>query len=322
MSLARSLDGERFRAETTDGPIDARHVVVATGFFATPRRPAFAADIDPAIHQVDSTTYRRPADVPDGGVLVVGSGQSGTQIVEDLQEDGREVWLSVGRAGRIPRRYRGRDIFEWLKLIGFMELTEDKVPDPRGRFAPNPHITGARGGRTINLHRFARQGVHLLGRLSGADGTRLRIDADLHERLAAADRAAAQLTGGVDKFIAATGSDAPPADPSNSDDHDGLEGFDVPQREELDLEATGIGTIVWAGGFAQDFSWIRLPVLDDRGQPIHDAGLTSEPGLAFVGLRFQRWVKSDLFYGVGEDAEQVVDRLLRGNAGPRLQSAE
>ena len=307
--LDRSPDGEGFVASTSDGPITARQVIVCTGFFRTPRVPEFASDVAPEIHQLDATAYRNAGALPDGGVLVVGSGQSGVQIVEDLQEAGRDAWLSVGRAIRFPRRYRGRDVFEWVRDVGLMELTEDKSPDPRGRFGPNPHITGARGGHTINLHRFARDGVHLLGRVSGADGTRLHIDPDLHERLAGIDKATAEMRAGFDKFAAATGSDAPPADPSNTDEHDGLEGVDVPIREEIDLAAEGIGTIIWAAGLVPDWSWIRLPIFDDRGQPIHDGGVTREPGLAFVGGRYQRFLKSDLFYGVGEDAEYVVERL-------------
>jgi putative flavoprotein involved in K+ transport len=313
-SLEQGRDGGGFLADTTDGPVRARNVVVATGFFATARLPVFAREIDSSVVQLDATAYRNPADLPDGGVLVVGSGQSGVQIVEDLALAGRDVWLSVGRAGRFPRRYRGREIFEWAEAIGLLAMTEDKAPDPRGRFGPNPHLTGARGGHTINLHRFARDGIHLVGRVTGADGRRLRIDPDLHERLRGADQFAAQIKGGIDKFIAATGSDAPPADAANSDDHVGLEGFGVPLTEALDLERNGITTVIWAAGFLPDWSWIRLPIFDRQGQPIHDAGVTTQTGLAFVGLRYQRWLKSDLLYGVGDDAEHVVERLA--SSGP------
>lgn len=308
-ALDRAPDGDGYLATTSDGQIRARQVVVATGFFGRPRLPAFAADLDPSIHQLDTTAYRNPGELPVGGVLVVGSGQSGVQVVEDLLEAGREVWLSVGRAIRFPRRYRGRDGFAWGREIGMLEWTVDKVEDPRGRFAPNPHVTGARGGRTINLHRFAHDGVHLVGRVSGADGTRLRIDPDLHERLQAIDGATAHLKAQLDKYIEAAGVDAPPPDPSNTDDYEGLDGLDTPIAEELDLADAGISTVIWAGGFTPDYSWIRLPIFDDSGYPANDGGLTAEPGLAFVGLRFQRFLKSDLFYGVGEDAEFVVERL-------------
>jgi putative flavoprotein involved in K+ transport len=302
-------DDDRYVARTSAGDIHARSVVIANGWFRKPRIPEFARHIAPSILQLDATAYRRPGDLPPGGVLVVGSGQSGVQIVEDLREAGREVWLSVGRAPRFPRRYRGRDIFEWVRDIGILDTSEDKMPDPRGRFAPNGHLTGARGGHTINLHRFARDGIRLIGRISGANGARLRIDPDLHERLAGVDRAAAELTGGIDKFVAGTAFDAPPADPTNSDDHDGREGLDVPLVEELDLEGRGISTIVWASGLTPDWSWVNLPVFDERQQPIHEGGVTRLPGIAFVGLRFQRWLKSDLLWGIGGEAENVVARL-------------
>jgi len=309
-SLERSPSADdEFVVETTAGPIHARRVIVASGFFAAPRSPSAGAGVASSILQLDATGYRRPTDLPDGGVLVVGSGQSGVQIAEDLQLAGRDVWLSVGRAGRFPRRYRGRDGFEWGREIGILEWTEDKVQDPRGRFAPNPHITGARGGHTINLHRFARDGIHLIGRVSAAEGTRLRIDPDLHERLAGVDRSASELKKGLDQWIAAAGVDAPLPDPTNSDDHDGVEGFAVSQVEELDLAAEGIGTVIWAAGMVPDFSWIQLPIFDEQRYPIHDGGVTRLPGLAFVGLRFQRRFKSDLLFGVGDDAAHVVDRL-------------
>jgi putative flavoprotein involved in K+ transport len=309
-SLQRSPTGADLVAQTTDGDIQATNVIVATGFYRVQRLPSFAARLSPAILQVDSNEYRNPEVLPPGGVLVVGSAQSGCQIVEDLRLAGRDVWLSVGSAPRVPRRYRGRDGMAWWNDLGRFDITEDKAPDPRGRFAPNPHMTGARGGYTINLHRLARDGVRLVGRIVGGGDQRLEIAPDLHERLTGVDRIAAGICRQIDEFITARGLDTPPADPSNTDEHDGLEGFDTPIVEALDLAAEGIGTIVWATGFVPDHSWIRLPVLDDKGQPIHDAGVTRERGLAFVGLRFQRWAKSDLFLGVGDDARLVVERLV------------
>jgi len=309
-SLELSATGDELVARTTDGEIRATNVIVATGFYHRQRMPPFAARLAPRIHQLATTEYRSPDALPPGGVLVVGSAQSGCQIVEDLRIAGREVWLSVGSAPRLPRRYRGRDGMAWWNDLGRFDTTEDQAPDPRGRFAPNPHLTGARGGYTINLHRLARDGVRLIGRIVDGGEDRLAIAPDLHERLAGVDRIAAGICRQIDELIAARGLDAPPADPTNTDEHDGLEGFDTPIVEALDLAASGISTIVWATGFVPDHSWIRLPVFDGRGQPIHEAGVTREPGLAFVGLRFQRWAKSDLLLGVGDDAELVVSRLL------------
>ena len=195
---------------------------------AFPALPAFAATLDPSVLQTrPATDYRNPESLPPGGVLVVGSAQSGSQIVEDLQVGGREVWLSIGKVGRLPRRIRGRDSFDWFHDLGAFKDGLDKVPDPRGRFAPNPHVSGARGGHTVNLHRFARDGVHLLGRVAGADGHDLTIEPDLHEHLAFVDRFAQVFRDELDKAIIERGWEAPAADPSNTDEHDGEEGFDV-----------------------------------------------------------------------------------------------
>jgi putative flavoprotein involved in K+ transport len=308
-SLERSPTGDGLLARTSEGEINAANVIVATGFYHRQRVPPFAARLAPRIHQLGTREYRNPEALPPGGVLVVGSAQSGCQIVEDVQLAGRDVWLSIGSAPRLSRRYRGRDGMAWWNDLGRFDLTEDQAPDPRGRFAPNPHMTGARGGYTINLHRFARNGVRLVGRIVNGSENRLEIAPDLHDRLAGVDRVSAGIRGQIDAFIAARRLGAPPADPSNTDDHDGLEGFDTPIVEALDLEAAGISTIVWATGFVPDYSWIRLPVFDAKGQPIHQAGVTREPGLGFVGLRYQRWAKSDLFLGVGDDARLVVERL-------------
>ena len=308
-SLERSPTGDDLVGRTTDGEIRATNVIVATGFYRVPRLPGFAARLSPRVHQLGTIEYRSPDALPPGGVLVVGSAQSGCQIVEDLRLAGRDVWLSVGSAPRVPRRYRGRDGMAWWNDLGRFDITEDQAPDPRGRFAPNPHMTGARGGHTINLHRFARDGVRLIGRIANGGDDRLEIAPDLHERLAGVDRVAAGICRQIDEFIATRDLDAPAADETNTDEHDGREGFETPLTESLDLAAEGISTIVWATGFVPDFSWIRLPVLDAKGQPIHEAGATREPGLAFVGLRYQRFAKSDLFLGVGDDARLVVERL-------------
>lgn len=312
-SVMRDPSGTGYVVETSDGPWGARRVIAATGTNRAPRRPAFAADLPASIAQLDVAAYRNPEALPPGAVLVVGSGQSGCQIVEDLQIAGRDVYLGVGSAGRFIRRYRGRDAFRWLVAAGFFDLTEAQWADPRGRRSPNPHLTGARGGHTINLHRFARDGVHLVGRIGGAAGGRLRIADDLQARLAGADAIAARFRQAIDEQIERAGLAAP--GPEDSDDYPGDDGFRVPLLDELDLGTAGITSVIWACGFAPDFSYLRLPVLADDGWPIHDGGLTSEPGLGFVGLRFQTSARSDLLFGVAADAGRVVDRLLEAGPG-------
>ncbi len=312
-SVTRDSAGSGFTVETTEGPWRARRVIAATGTNCTPRRPPFATDLPTPIAQLDVIAYRSPELLPPGAVLVVGSGQSGCQITEELRLAGRDVYLSVGSAGRLIRRYRGRDAFRWNVAGGLFDLTEAQWADPRGRRSPNPHLTGARGGHTINLHRLARDGVHLVGRIEGVAGDRLRIADDLHARLAGADAFAARFRQGIDEQIERAGLVAP--DPDDSDDYPGDDGFRVPLVAELDLGAAGIASVIWACGFAPDFLYLRLPVLADDGWPIHDGGITSVPGLAFVGLRFQTSAKSDLLFGVAADAARVVDRLFEAAPG-------
>jgi putative flavoprotein involved in K+ transport len=312
-SVTRDPAGPSYTVETTDGPWRARRVIAATGTNRTPHRPRFAADLPIPIAQLDVIAYRNPELLQPGAVLVVGSGQSGCQVAEELRLAGRDVYLSVGSAGRFIRRYRGRDAFRWTVAGGLFDLTEAQWADPRGRRSPNPHLTGARGGHTINLHRFARDGVHLLGRIEGVTGSRLRIADDLHARLAGADAFAARFRQEIDAQIERSGLVAP--DPDDSDDYPGDDGFRVPLVAQLDLGAAGITSVIWACGFAPDFSYLRLPVLADDGWPIHDGGITGEPGLAFVGLRFQTSAKSDLLFGVAADAARVVERLFEAAPG-------
>jgi putative flavoprotein involved in K+ transport len=307
-SVTRDPAGTGYVVETSDRPWGARRVIAASGTNRTPRRPSFAADLPASIAQLDVAAYRNPEALPAGAGLVVGSGQSGCQVVEDLQIAGRDVHLSVGSAGRFIRHYRGRDAFRWTVAGGLFDLMEAQWADPRGRRAPNPHITGARGGHSINLHRFARDGVHILGRIEGVAGGHLRVAEDLHARLAGADAIAAKFRLAIDEQIEQAGLAVP--GPEDSDDYPGDDGFRVPQLAELDLDAAQITSVIWACGFAPDFSYLRLPVLADDGWPIHNGGITSESGLGFVGLRFQTSARSDLLYGVAADAERVVGRLL------------
>ena len=180
---------------------EAQNVVVATGMYQRPKIPAFSSGLPTDILQLHSGQYRNPAGLPPGAVLVVGSGQSGCQIAEELYKSGRRVYHSIGSAGRAPRRYRGKDTYEWLVLAGFFDRTPDMLPSPKARFAPDPHLSGAGGGHTLNLHRFARDGVTLLGHLRGVTDGRLDVAPDLHESLSKADQFEAQLVKLIDGYI-------------------------------------------------------------------------------------------------------------------------
>lgn len=293
-----------YSVRTTRGDISARRVVVACGTFHRPRLPAAAAGVPRGVTTLHSSGYRSPDRLPDGGVLVVGSGQSGAQIARELYESGRDVYLSVGGAGRAPRRYRGRDTVRWMADAGVLSRTVDELESPAERFQANPHVSGRNGGETLNLHQFARDGVTLLGRLVGFDDVTARLAPDLHENLRSADQTARDVCAGIDVFIAGAGIEAPEETLPVPQD-----GFDQAQHERLDLEARGIRTVLWATGFSWDFGWVRPAALDEFGYPVQRRGVTDRPGLYFLGLHFMHTLTSGLFAGVGDDARHVAAHM-------------
>lgn len=286
---------------TNSRTFQAKNVVVATGQFQKPKIPSFSTNIPAHILQLHSGQYRNVNQLPPGAVLVVGSAQSGTQIAEELNESGRTVYLCVGNAPRVPRRYRGRDIFEWLHATGFTDRTVDKLPSPKAKFAGNPHLSGRDGGRTINLHLFARAGVRLLGHLSGAEEGKIKLSPDLKESLAKVDKAEAEITAMIDQFIEKNGINAPQEMlPKHQD------GYALEEIRELDLKDANINTIIWATGYKFDYSLVKLPVTDEDGYPIQQRGVTQYPGLYFLGMSWLYKHKSPLLMGVGEDADYIV----------------
>ena len=284
--------------------IEADNVVVATGVFQRPKIPPMAAALSAGIDQLHSGQYRNPGALRDGAVLVVGSAQSGCQIAQELYRHGRTVYLCVGGAGRIPRRYRGRDIVEWLSLIGFMDRTVDDLPSLAARFAGNPHLSGRDGGQTLNLHQFVRDGVVLLGHARGVEGTTLHLAADAHEGVAKADAFEAMIIAKIDAYIAREGIDAPAETlPALSD------ALDAEEITELDLTAAGITTVIWAMGYSFDFSMVKAPVFDEVGFPIAERGVTRSPGLYFVGMPWMPVWSTGLLYRVGEVAQHVAEDI-------------
>jgi putative flavoprotein involved in K+ transport len=239
-------------------------------------------------------------------VLVVGSGQSGCQIAEELYQHRRKVFLSTGRAGRVPRRYRGKDVIEWLDLIGFFDLTPEQLPPGMGRFEGIPHISGTRGGHTLNLHQFTRDGVTLLGHLRGASGDKVWFAPDLHENLAQVDQFEVEVLSAVDGYIQASGLDAPTEEVTKPQD-----GYEQPIIEELDLKAAGISTVIWAMGYSFDYSLVKLPVLDSEGFPIQTSGITRYPGLYFVGLPWMPSERTGFVLGVGDSARHIASAIAK-----------
>ena len=301
--------GRRFRLSTSQGPIDADEVIVATGAFQGPKVPAAGAGLSPRITQLHSHHYRNETQLPPGGVLVIGSAQTGVQLAEELHGAGREVHLAVGQCGRVPRRYRGRDCFWWLRQVatrgnevGSTLPTVGQLPDPRMKFAGNPHLSGHGGGHDTNLRQMAADGIRLVGRLTGADGERATFAPDLAANLQFADAFFdARFRPIIDTFIERTGIDAP------SDDR-AWPAFEPPEVAELDLARAGISTVLWTTGYTADYSWLRLPILDAAGLPRHDRGVSEVPGLTFIGLLWQHTIASANLLGMDLDAAYLASR--------------
>lgn len=310
--LTRSPADGRFHLDTSRGPITAREVVVAGGPFQVPHIPAEAAGFAPSIRQVHSHAYRRPADLPPGGVLLIGSGQTGVQLAEELVEAGRPVTLSVGHCGRTLRRYRGRDSFSWIyelanhgEAVGVTLPSVEMLPTPRDRFGCTPHVSGHGGGHDTNLRQMAMNGIRLAGRFTGAEGTRASFAPDLEANLAFADRFFDErFRPLIDRFIAATGIDAPPGEVPQVD-------YRPPEVTGLDLEAEGISTVLWTSGYRPAFAWIDLPIFDEQGMPRHVRGETEVAGLTFIGLPWLRDITSANLAGVGRDAAWLASRWQR-----------
>ena len=310
----------RLEATTIDGEpllFSAANVVVATGFDQQPKIPAYASALPASVNQIHSSAYRRPSALSEGAVLVVGSAQSGCQIAEELYQSGRQVYLCVGRAGRAPRRYRGDDIARWLVRTGFFARPAEALPSPQARFEAPPHVSGAHGGHTLNLHQFARDGVTLLGRLQGAHDSRIALAPDLHENLARADQFEAEVCEMIDSYIEQRGLGSPRDELPRLRD-----GFAIEEVTHLDVRVAGISTVIWATGYTFDFSLIKLPAFDDFGFPIQTRGVTRFPGLYFVGLPWLHGLQSGTLIGVGEDALHVVQAIAEEDQQFRPQASE
>ena len=299
-------NGEGYLVRTESKTFQAVNVLIATGQFQSPKIPGYSGNIPADILQLHSGQYRNIDQLPPGAVLVVGSGQSGTQIAEEVYQSGRTVYLCVSSAPRVPRRYRGRDIFTWLVDTGFTDRTVDKLPSPKAKFAGNPHLSGKDGGRTINLHLFARDGVRLVGHIAGAEGNKIQLLPDLRVTLARVDKSEADITAMIDQYIEKNGIKVSPEILPQYQD-----GYDLEEITELDPKAEGIRTIIWAMGYNFDYSLVKLPVTDGDGYPIQQRGVTAYPGLYFLGMSWLYKHKSPLLLGVGEDAAYLVEHMTR-----------
>ena len=299
--------GGGYLVDAEEITVKARNIVLATGAYPKPKLPTASAALSVDICQLHTSEYRNPQMLPSGAVLVVGTGQSGCQIAEELHESGRQVYLSTSSCGRAPRRYRGKDSTWWLSRLGFFDRTLDQLPSPHAKFACNPHVSGNHGGHDINLRQFARQGMILLGHVQAAQGKQMILAPDLEENLTKADAFAAQITQGIDEYIKRTGMDVAANNTIREVPPTGA--LTAKPILTLDLQSAGINTIIWATGYKLDFGWMHLPVFDQTGYPVHQRGVTAYPGLYFLGLHWLYKTKSALLYGVGEDAAFIASAI-------------
>lgn len=291
---------------SSEGSISAGQVVVATGGYHDPIIPAYAASIDPGILQIQSSEYRNPHSMPEGATLVVGTGQSGCQIAEDLHLAGRTVHLCVGEAPRVARRYRGRDVVEWLHLMGYYDIPVDEHPLREGvRDKTNHYVTGRDGGRDIDLRLRATEGMQLYGRLFDMRGGVASLAPDLAHNLGVADEVNESIKRSIDGWIARQGVEAPAEPPY-------VPPWTPPvERTSLDCREACISSIIWCIGFRMNFGWVDAPVFDDRGLPRHQRGITQQDGLYFLGLPWLHSWGSGRFSGIARDSEHVAAAIAR-----------
>jgi len=304
--LSVTARGGGYEVVTSAGTIAARAVVVAGGGQRRPIIPGLAARLPAGIHQTDAGHYRRPADLPPGAVLVVGSGQSGAQIADELATSGRDVLLATSRVPRVPRRYRGRDVHEWTVELGLYDQPAGAVADPAEFREPHPMLSGGGGGHTISYAQLARDGVRLLGRLADAGAGVLRFGPDLPGNMAYADHRAAQFRHAVDEYVARAGIAAPPPDTDPAERPHAGAGR---APEKLSMRAERIAAVIWCTGFGPDTGWLRVPVLGPGGSPAHSRGITAFPGLYVAGYPWLSTRGSGLLYGVADDAARVAQHI-------------
>ena len=306
--VSRTPDGD-YLVQTTAGDIRCSHVVVGTGGYQIPIMPPFAPALPAGIVQIHSSQYKNPDQLPAGEVMVVGSGQSGAQLAEDLHLAGRRVHLCLGDAPRIARFYRGRDCVAWLEDMGTYKVTAAERATQDGVAArANHYVTGRDGGHELDLRQFAQEGMQLYGLMTDYANGHLQFKQDLREALEFADATSQRIKDSIDAYIAEQGIEAPVEERYTP--------VWEPSEEptSLDLAASGITSIVWAIGYRADFRWIDLPAFNGAGRPVHERGVTPEEGLFFIGLPWQWTWGSARMSGVAADAAHLVqvieDRLV------------
>jgi putative flavoprotein involved in K+ transport len=291
-------DDGGFVLGTKGGAIRARTVVVASGGYQRPHLPANSSQLASGVDQLLAEEYSCPDALEPGGVLIVGSGQTGCQFAEELHAAGRKVIVACGRCPWAPRRFGGHDVVWWTVESGWWNR---QAPTPQARLIGNVLTTGHGGGHDLNFRTLQDMGVELVGHFVGAENGTVRMADDLEQTVAASDELASMFKKKVDAYCEAAGLAhewvLPPP-------------LKISARTSIDLAAEGIATVIWTSGFRPDYRWVHFPVFDDMGFPVQVDGRSSVPGLYFMGVHFQRKAQSAVLYGVGEDAQLVAEHMV------------
>lgn len=307
--LSARRTGSGFHIATSGENWHSQAVVIATGHCDVPAVPVMASALPATIEQITPADYRNSRALPEGGVLVVGGSATGIQLADEIRRSGRAVYLSTGRHTRLPRHYRGRDVWWWLEQTGLLdEPLDDPAIRERARQAPSFQLVGRPDRATLDLGTLHAAGVHVLGRARGADGSRLLLQQDLPETTARAQSALERLLQRFDCL-------APAGTPLGAADAARVITL-PPTPAMLDLSKAGVGCVIWATGYRRDYSWLHIPVFDAAGEVVHDGGITSVTGLYVLGLRAMRRRRSNFIDGVGRDADELAAHLSRAVAWP------
>lgn len=305
---------DRFHVVTARGAWQADSVVVASGYCDLPAVPAASSGLPPSIEQVLPRNYRRPAQLPPGGVLIVGASSTGVQLADEIHQSGRQVTLAVGRHLRLPRRYRGRDILWWLDQLGVLSQPIETVHSIAiSRHQPSLQLVGRSDHASLDIGMLRDRGVRLVGRLRDISGDAVTFADDLIANTSAADLKMAEMLTRIDRHIDRARLSAEDPEPFRPT---WPLSVDLPER--ISLKSEGIQTVIWATGYRRTYPWLHVPVLDANGEIVHDGGFTSAFGLYVLGMNFQRRRNSSFIDGVGADAQKIAEHIARSVLGARV----
>lgn len=313
INISRQLGEENFIVTISENNLiktyHSRQIIICSGNQNAKKLPAFTNNISTDIKQLHASEYRNASSLPDGAVLVVGSAQSGCQITEDLLDAGKKVYLSTCAVARIPRRYRGTDIMDWLIKVGFFDMKTADVTDPRMFYMPAPQVSGTgKYGHTVSLQHLARMGTVILGRMESADRENAFFMSNAREHVKFADEFSKKVKDMIDEFILKNHLVFPAPSEDLADIPD-PEAAWVSNAESINFKENNIRSIIWTTGFGKDFSYVDLPVFDKQGNPSHNEGVSTVEGLYFLGLPWLRMRKSGVIYGIKEDAEHISHKV-------------